>query len=61
MYMLNTLLELEDGEYKFKNLPSGKFIQRANKNKETKKYIDNLIDYMKQDVALYSGGEVRCK
>lgn len=61
MYMLNTLLELEGGEYKFKNLPSDKFIQRANKNKETKKYIDNLIEYMKQDVALCNGGEVHCK
>lgn len=56
MYKLNTLIDLENGEYRYKNFPSEQLVERALSNELTRKYMLRLISKMEMDLGIYKGG-----
>lgn len=50
MYRLNPLLEYENGEYRFKNYPSSKLLDKASKNEETANYMKGLLELMREEL-----------
>ena len=55
MYTLRPILVYEEGEFVFKNKPSERIIKKAQRNKETKEMMDELLEMIDKDLKLEGG------